>query len=287
MKLLRVVLLFCHGILVNGGPLQGEEQHREESSPPEMTPAAAVIIPLAAAAAAAASTKTTTKIRSTTESTVDFNPHLRPWRVTRYTTVTVTSYEPRPTFASYPGAVVQKVVSSVTIEERYTFIQENSSSSTGVTSWAVTVPETWVISRPTAAAAKPLPAGTSARDLPCGGGGGSQDDDGQSCVPSSSQGDPLCQASGLRTSCMGQCVRHEEENEWWCFVMHQRDYPQLAMGRACWGGGGDQRFRQLNVPCLEGDLALGCSACGGLDYSYAPLKWEGPEASNDDIVRES
>ncbi|KAM7220693.1 hypothetical protein V8F06_003929 [Rhypophila decipiens] len=280
MKLLCVVLLFCHGILVTGGPLQGDEQHRAESSPPEVTPAAAL-------------TKTTTKIRSTTESTVDFNPHLRPWRVTRYTTVTVTSYEPsRPTFASYPGTVVQKVVSSVTIEERYTFIQENTSS-TGVTSWAVTVPETWVISRPTAAAAKPLPAGTSAQDLPCGGGGGSQNDgDGQSCVPSSSsqeeENDPLCQASGLRTGCMGQCVRHDEENEeWWCFVMHQRDYPQLAMGRACWGGGGDQRFRQLNVPCLEGDLALGCSACGGLDYSYAPLKWEGPEASNDGIVRES
>ncbi|KAM7185129.1 hypothetical protein V8F33_012575 [Rhypophila sp. PSN 637] len=276
MRLLRVVLCFCHGILVTGASLRGR-RHREESSPPppEMTPAA--VIPLAAA-------KTTTKIRSTTESTVDFDPHLRPWRVTRYTTVTVTSYEPRPAFASYPGTVVQKVVSSVTIEERYTFIQGNTSS-TGVTLWAVTVPETWVISRPTA---QPLPAGTSAQDLPCGGGG-SQNDGQSSCIPSSSsqEEDPLCQASGLRTGCMGQCVRHEEQNEWWCFMMHQRDYPQLAMGRACWGGGGDQRFRQLNVPCLEGDLPLGCSACGGLDYGYAPLKWEGPEASNDDIVRES
>lgn len=224
--------------------------------------------------AAAAATKTRTKISSATESSVTFNQWINPYKATLYTTKTVTSFEPRPTFSTYPGTVVQTVVSHVRLEDRYTY--SDGRTTTSVTSYVATVPETWVVSKPTAAA-KPLLGGGGAR-LSCeetkekgaGGGGG--------CPSSAQQEHPQCQAAGLKTGCQGQCVRHEEDGEWWCYMMHQRDYvhPEMRMGRACWGA--NLRYRQLNVPCLEGDLAMGCVACEGLDHTWGAVNWEGPEA---------
>lgn len=230
-------------------------------------PAALETAPAAASPLAEAPTKTQTKIWSTTESSVTYNQWINPYKATLYTTKTVTSFEPRPTFASYPGTVIQTVVSRVRLEDRYTYSDGRTTTST--TSYVVTVPETWVVSKPTPAA-KPL---TGAGSLSC-----EENKDRPTCHSSAQQEDPLCQAAGLKTGCQGQCVRHEEEDEWWCYMMHQRDYvhPEMRMGRACWGAG--LRYRQLNVPCLESDLGMGCVACEGLDYTWGAVNWEGPEA---------
>ncbi|KAM7186453.1 hypothetical protein V8F20_011388 [Naviculisporaceae sp. PSN 640] len=231
--------------------------------------AAAEIPPAAASPLAEAATKTRTKIWSTTESSVTFNQWIYPHKATLYTTKTVTSFEPRPTFTSYPGTVIQTVISHVRLEDRYTYSDGRTTTST--TAYVATVPETWVVSKPTAAA-KPL-TGTRPGSLAC-----KENKDGSSCHSPAQNEDPICQAAGLKTGCQGQCVRHEEDDEWWCYMMHQRDYvyPELRMGRACWGAG--LRFRQLNVPCLEGDLGMGCVACEGLDYTWGAVNWEGPEA---------
>ena len=57
--------------------------------------------------------------------------------------------------------------------------------------------------------------------------------------------------------------------------MRERDYvhPEMRMGRACWGEG--LRFRQVNEPCEEGDLAMGCLGCKGVDVSWGAVNWSG------------
>ncbi|KAK3313270.1 hypothetical protein B0H66DRAFT_389492 [Apodospora peruviana] len=231
------------------------------------------------AAAAAGAWPTRTKIWSTVESSVTAIQWVNPRKATQFTTKTVTTLEPRPTFASYPGTVTEIVISHVTWEGRTT--SSNGDTSTSVTSFVATVPETWVVSRPSStprkAGAQPLPAGTKEGGLPCGGGCSSS----SSGRPSGGE-DPLCEATGMRTGCQGQCVMHEE-NEWWCYMLHQRDYkyPEMRMGRACWGPGG--RYRQLNTPCLVGDVGMACVPCQGLDSSWGAGSWEGPEANNDGI----
>lgn len=215
--------------------------------------------------AALAATRTKTKIWSTVESSVDIVLWIDPRRVTMYTTKTVTSFEPRPVFTSYPGTVVQVVVSHVRREDRMTY--SGGGSSTSTTAWVATVPETWVVSKPTG---RPVLRGGVPRCEESDSGG-----DGTCEV---TKGNKRCDAAGLKTGCQGQCVRHEEEGEWWCYMMRQRDYvrPEMRMGRACWGDG--LRYRQVNEPCEEGDLPMGCVACRGVDVSWGAVNWEGPEA---------
>ncbi len=198
--------------------------------------------------------------------------------------MTVTSLEPGPILPPYPATVVETVISRVTWEERITYSPggppEPTTSRTSVT---VTAPETWIVSHPTQQMSQAfLPAGTNRDAIPCGAGtftGGmpstppvsEQCEEARRLAPA----DETCTASGLRTACLGQC-QLREDNEWWCYQMQEREYQDESrrMGRACWGG--NLRFRQLNAPCLVGDVALGCVPCRGTDISWGPVYWEGP-----------
>ncbi|KAK3384978.1 hypothetical protein B0H63DRAFT_449073 [Podospora didyma] len=220
--------------------------------------------PLSAAA-------TKTRIWSITESTVTYYQFINPRKVTLLTTKTVTSLEPWPAFSVFPTTVTEVVISHVTWEDRTTY-SNGGGSSTSITSFVATVPETWVVSQPRRT---DTPAGTRPDDLQCE----------NTCAPpvaddhgGDGDGDPVCVERGLHTGCQGQCAQREEGGPWWCYQMHQRDYVHvpMRMGRACWGG--DLQYRQLNTPCEAGDVAVGCVKCQGWNYTWGAVNWEGPEA---------
>ncbi|KAK3376774.1 hypothetical protein B0T24DRAFT_592414 [Lasiosphaeria ovina] len=219
---------------------------------------------LATSKAAAASLATKTRIWSTTESSVTYYQFINPRKITLITTKTVTSYE--PSVATLPTTVTEMVVSHVTWEDRISY--SNGDRSTSITSFVATVPETWAV-------AKPQPT-----DLPAGTGAGAAE---LQCSEELNPGrpeaaaDPLCTAHGLKTGCQGQCALRD--NSWWCFEMHERDYTNAAlrMGRACWGG--NLEFRQLNTPCVVGDVGMACVPGQGLNTSWGAVNWEGPEAA--------
>lgn len=184
--------------------------------------------------------------------------------MTHYTTATMTAYEPGGVKGPFPATVVQTVVSHLTYRDVTTsMLRGEEVTSTSTYDW--TSGETWVVSpvQPT-----DLGVGTHAGDLPlpCGGAG-------EACIevkPSD-----VCAALGLRTACLGQC-EHRDDGNWWCYRMWKREYGQdgKTMGRACWGG--HMEFHQLNLPCVSGDVAVGCLRCNGLDQTWGAVNWTGP-----------
>ncbi|KAK3400587.1 hypothetical protein B0T20DRAFT_404766 [Sordaria brevicollis] len=108
--------------------------------------------------------------------------------------------------------------------------------------------------------------------------------------------DPTCLSSNLTTGCQGQCLWKPSlspdtpspatgPGTYWCLHIHPYQYsdPSLRMGRACWGS--FLRYRQLNKPCLVGDVGMACLPCvnggdgavGGRDQSWDAVFWEGEE----------
>ncbi|KAK1753048.1 hypothetical protein QBC47DRAFT_51271 [Echria macrotheca] len=238
---------------------------------PEVVELAAAT-PATPAAAAFATTKT--RVWSTTSSSVSVVLWINSRKVTSYTTATMTAYEPGPVTGPFPATVTRTVVSHVTQEDRTTYLDAAAANSdriqptTSRTEWVYTTGEVWIVSpaRPTdlvvAAGAKPG----------CAEGTGTGT--GTECAEVQPEG--TCEAAGLRTGCAGQCELRGEQ--WWCYRMWQREYgrPGIAgmSGRACWGG--DLRFEQLNVPCVEGDVDVGCVRCRGVDQSWGAVYWTGP-----------
>ncbi|KAK3937156.1 hypothetical protein QBC46DRAFT_344895 [Diplogelasinospora grovesii] len=251
----------------------------------------------------ASSSSTRTRIWSTVESTITYYQFINPRKITLYTTKTVTSLEPYYyPITSFPTTVTEVVISHVTWEGRTTY--SNGETSTSVTSFVVTNPETWVVSQPRET---DLPAGVGADELPCGdcpstsssgttstlsssgsSGSGSVLGSGTETGVGEVQVDVRCEALGLRTGCQGQCASRYgngengggeggEESLWWCYQMHEREYtnPSLRMGRACWGG--NLQFVQLNEPCVQGDRAVACVPCQGVNASWGAVNWSGPE----------
>ncbi|KAK3348362.1 hypothetical protein B0H65DRAFT_508273 [Neurospora tetraspora] len=136
--------------------------------------------------------------------------------------------------------------------------------------------------------------------------------------------DPICKSTNLTTGCQGQCIwkpafrfttTHQAINStfpdtsssspsttrpeahpataatglgtgtYWCLHIHPYHYadPSMRMGRACWGS--YLRYRQLNAPCLVGDVGMACLPCvkggegepGKKDESWDAVFWEGEE----------
>lgn len=231
------------------------------ASPPK--PAA-----LAPVTVAAAYPTTTTKISTTTKSSTTVIQFINPRVVTIFTIITATTLIPGPVTA-LPATVVETVISHITFEYRTSY--SDSAPSTSVSTAVITVPSTWIVARPQAT---DLAAGTSADALPC--------DDNNNCATTKAQAaaaaDPRCDALGLETGCQGQCEERDDDDggAWWCYQLYVADYSEasLRMGRACWGG--DDRYEQLNTPCVAGDHRVACTPCQGLDGSWGALNWTGP-----------
>lgn len=219
----------------------------------------------ALAAATAEYAATTTVISTTTESSTTVVQFISPRVVTIITTITATSLRPGPV-TSFPATVVETVVSHITFEFRTSY--QDGGRTTSLSSAVVTEPSTWVVTAPRAT---DLAEGMTADALPCGGA--------DSCTAEMQEraqedGDPRCNALGLQTGCQGQCERRD--GAWWCYQLYLSDYrdAKLRMGRVCWGE--DNRYEQLNTPCVAGDRKVACTACGGLDDSWGALNWTGP-----------
>ena len=217
---------------------------------------------------------TKTNVWSTTLTATTFIPFINPRRVELITTETVTSLEPPWASPSLPATVTETVISNVTWEDRVTYL-EKGETSTSVTSFIATVHDTWLVHKPQKT---DLPAGSiSTGSAACGSEASIGGCDG-------GPPDPVCKEEGLMTACQGQCQPRKGDGDdsgnflWWCYMLRQREYsyPELRMGRACWGG--NLEYRQLNTPCVTGDVAVACVPCQGVNSSWAGLNWKGPEA---------
>jgi hypothetical protein len=232
-------------------------------SPAAGLPASTEPAPVPSPAAADYAT-TTTVISSTTESSTSLIQFINPRVVTIITTITATTLRPGPV-TSFPATVVETVVSHITFEFRTSYT--DGGRTTSMSSAVVTVPATWIVAAP-----RPtdLAAGTTADELPCSADGCTTEVQERTREDS----DPRCDALGLQTGCQGQC--EEREGAWWCYQLYLADYrdAKLRMGRACWGA--DNRYEQLNSPCVASDRKVACTACGGLDDSWGALNWTGP-----------
>ena len=197
-------------------------------------------------------------------------------------TYTVTELQPGPVTGPFPATVTQTAITQAVWEDRVTYLSAgpsgsgsgsgsgSPSASTSVTAYVYTDRQAWVVSPPRPGMdLPPAPAGT-AESLACGGA--------TSCPASEADPHPECEARGLRTACNGgQCELRAGGAEWWCYQMWQREGSDASrrMGRACWGA--DGTFRQLNVPCAQGDVEVGCVPCQGESAGgWAAVRWEGP-----------
>lgn len=263
--------------------------------------------------AAATTTLTSVWSSTTTSATTITNPFGPSFELTTIFTETATLYDPRPTLplsllfpatpvaaaAVKPYTLVQTAVSTRTTEVRVTLLgggtfadPASPSVQTSRQTNVYTVPSTWLLWPSAAADAtarqadRDMPAGTGLDAVPCGGGGAcvGRGDDGnrQAGVETGGAGtaaaaagqtataDAECAAKGLDTACQGQC--RWREGVWWCYRMYYSDWGgPMQMGRACWGANGT--YEQLVKPCAAADLRVGCSACGGRDYSWGAQTW--------------
>jgi len=213
----------------------------------------------AAPAAAAAYQTTSTKVSVATHSQTAAVQWISPRVVTMLTTISATSLIPGPVTA-LPATVVETVISRITFEFRTTYAPELTAlrPTTSYSSVAITVPHTWVVSP-----ARPSHLARAA-SVPCG-----------ACATGANATTAgRCDAQGLRTGCQRQC--EQRDGAWWCYRIYTSEYSDagLRMGRACWGPGG--RYEQLNEPCEQGDYAVGCVACKGVDDSWSAINWSGP-----------
>ncbi|KAK1783258.1 hypothetical protein QBC45DRAFT_464877 [Copromyces sp. CBS 386.78] len=193
-------------------------------------------------------------------------------------------------------------------EEKRVKREEGKQEETTITSFVMTSENTWVV--------YPVPAeATGGVFLATGVGvvvgcGGcslpapSADTTGMGGAEAAELQDAICKTSNLTTGCQGQqCIWKPPSpfhngttlsaaDTWptagrggtfWCLHMHPYHYsdPFLRMGRACWGT--YLRYRQLNAPCLVGDVGMACLPCvqGGEgevpDESWDAVFWEGEE----------
>ena len=193
-------------------------------------------------------------------------------RVETYVTIlTVTVLEPGPvTSGPFPATVPQIAITSgtihTTISSSGAAVRQTPPSET----WVYTSTETWVVSPPEPTF---LPASTRGDAVAC--------EDAVVCAKEEGgqgegKGEAVCDKAGMRTGCLGQCEMRAD-GMWWCYRMWEREWGaeggRLRMGRACWGEG--LKFRQLNVPCVMGDVAVGCKPCTGRDISWGAVNWEG------------
>jgi len=187
--------------------------------------------------------------------------------------MTITVLEPGPvTQGPFPATVTQTAVTSATVDTTISFVGSGAADraiETSSTSWVYISAETWLVSPPKATDL--TPARAKGESLACA--------DAKVCRAGGAveglNEDEACEAAGLRTGCLGQCEMRWDGN-WWCYRMWQRESNDIGkrMGRACWGG--DLRFRQLNVPCVDSDVGMGCVPCQGVDSTWAPVYWDGP-----------
>ncbi|CCC14495.1 hypothetical protein SMACR_09352 [Sordaria macrospora] len=309
-----------------------------------------------------ASTYTVTKISSTTLTTSSPVLHISPHILSLITTMTVTTYEPWPAFFasdmdvdmdmemdSVATTVLETVVSSATWVERRRYLdvtnmrvaggeeeeleRGGSEEETTITSFVVTMENTWVVHPVPAAAPTDIFLATGAAVGCCGcslpapsapipeptftrasSRNTVQEEVAKPKADNMGLGeDPMCESTGLATGCQGQCVwkpsfpipnQLQKINDtattatnttaataatglgtFWCLHIHPYHYsdPSLRMGRACWGS--YLRYRQLNAPCLVGDVGMACLPCvkggdGGVgrkDESWDAVFWEGEE----------
>jgi hypothetical protein len=201
--------------------------------------------------------------------------------VSRLENYTFTHFQPWPVTGPFPVTVTQTVIAQGTLEQRLTTLYyaatdyTYSSSHTEIQSWKSTGGQTWVVRRPQET---DLPAGKTAA---CAGWTSScyRDGNGGREAETEPEPDPACEARGLRTACNeGQCELRREGKEWWCYQMWESDWSNssLRMGRTCWGG--DREFRQLNVPCVRGDVEVGRVPCQGINTTWGAWNWDGPGA---------
>ncbi|KAB5566622.1 hypothetical protein GE09DRAFT_742291 [Coniochaeta sp. 2T2.1] len=214
-----------------------------------------------------------TTINTTTLATTTAYLFIYPRREELLTTMTITTLEPPWATVSLPTTITETIIKQLTYEQRITYLESDLTTTSFTTYTGITVHDTWVIHRPEAT---DLPAGSrSTDDVPCG--------EEETCA--GGPPDPLCD-NGLVAACQGQCQprpRGDRDNNWywWCLMIRPREmvYPDLVMGRACWGG--NWEYRQLNTPCVRGDAAVPCVPCKGVNESWGALNWHGPVAGDD------
>ncbi|EJT76106.1 hypothetical protein GGTG_06030 [Gaeumannomyces tritici R3-111a-1] len=231
------------------------------------TAAAAREAPAPAPAAPYPTTKTRIQTGTSTSATTMYPWNDGPSEITLIDASTVTTYEPGPVTA-FPATVLETEVHT----RRLTSVvaRRGAARSTGSSVRVYTLTRAWLVHRPDPAV--DLPAAAA---LPCGRCQGrnkemegKEDDD-----------DPRCRARGLRTACQRQCdVRAADDGNLWCYRLERHEYvfPELRMGRACWGDGGGNEFMQLNEPCAAGDYRVGCVPCRGEAVNWNGANWIDP-----------
>jgi len=226
---------------------------------------------------------TATLVHSNTQTSLTSYLWISPRLVEMRRTQTETTLAPGPfPPAQLPTTVTEWVVSTVTVDTRFSFYVDNGQVISAAAGGSV-VPQR-VSTSTDSFSAKALatygvwpPAATylaAAATVPCAGDvDGPKPDD-----------DRLCAAQNLTTACQSrQCDVRADGAELWCL---QRFYglrdSQPAMGRACWGG--DSVFVQLLKPCLKGDRMVGCKKENGPDALWTPRQWQGPGAEGSPYV---